>query len=212
MRRDLRAAMTHGGQTAKPVTITRLHCLPILLALLLALAGPALAAAQEQAPASAALTAVVLEAAPLTTPDGGDLGSAKPGQALEVVGRERERLLVRLPGGQQAWLPAASAAVFAGPPAEHAPRLARLAAANVSGPLRQRLLAGRIAVGDSQWQVELAWGRPWRSFMVNLFRDEEHYVYRAPEGAALLLRFKGGQLEALPQRDSLAVESSPPPR
>ncbi|MBI5523857.1 MAG: hypothetical protein HY910_14610 [Desulfarculus sp.] len=209
---DLTAVNTHGGQTAKPVTTTRASSLFVLLALLLALAGTALAAGQEQAAPSAAYTAVVLEAAPLTNPHGAELGTASPGQALEVVGQEAGRLLVRLPGGQEAWLPAASAAVFAGAPAEHAPRLARLAAANVTQPLRQRLLAGRIAPGDSQWQVELAWGRPWRSFMVNLFRDEEHYVYRAPGGASLLLRFKGGRLEALPERETLAVESSPPPR
>lgn len=195
------------------MTTTRLPWrVALVLTLILALASAALAAAQEQAPPSMARTAVVLETSPLTTPDGAELGAASPGQALEVVGQEAGRLLVRLPGGQEAWLPAASMAVFAGAPAEHAPRLARLAAANVTQPLRQRLLAGRIAPGDSQWQVELAWGRPWRSFMVNLFRDEEHYVYRAPGGASLLLRFKGGRLEALPERETLAVESSPPPR
>lgn len=186
--------------------------LALLLALFLALAMPARAAAPEPAPAPTARTAVVLETSPLTGPEGGELGPAQPGQALEVTGQEGQRLVVRLPGGREAWLPAAVAAVFVGTPAEHAPRLARLAAANVTQPLRQRLLAGRIAPGDSQWQVELAWGRPWRSFMVNLFRDEEHYVYRAPDGTALLLRFKGGRLEALPQRETLAVESSPPPR
>ncbi len=170
------------------------------------LAPPAWAGGLETA------TAVVLEPAPLSTPEGQELPPAAPGQALELLERRGPRLLVGLPQGQRAWLSATAAAVFPGPPGQQAPRLARLAAAPFSQPLRRRLLAGRIAAGDSQWQVELAWGRPWRSYMVNLFRDEEHYISRDQAGNPLMLRFKEGRLEPPLPRESLAVESSPSPR
>jgi hypothetical protein len=155
---------------------------------------------------------VILEQAFLTSPDGVNLGVAALGQALELAGQEGSRLWVRLADGRPAWLEATAAAIMPGAPPEQASRLARLAAAPLSPSLRRRLLSGLIAPGDSPWQVELAWGRPWRSYMVNLFRDEEHYVYRDQTGGPILLRFKGGRLEPPLPRQALAVESSLAPR
>ena len=181
------------------------------VALLLVLVWPASGTA-GQPELLAARTVVVLEQTTLSAQDGTAQGAASPGQALELADRQGPRLLVRLASGQQAWLSEEAGAVLPGPPRDHEPRLARLAAAPLSQVLRRRLLAGLIAAGDWPWQVELAWGRPWRSFMVNLFHDEEHYVYRDASGRPILLRFKGGRLEAPLPRESLAVESSPTPR
>jgi hypothetical protein len=181
------------------------------LALILILACPAPGAGEQPSP-SPARTAVILEPTPLTSPDGAILGAAAPGEALELAGQEGSRLRVRLGDGQPAWLEAAAAAIMRGAPPEQASRLARLAAAHLSPSLRRRLLSGLIAPGDSPWEVELAWGRPWRSYMVNLFRDEEHYVYRDQAGGPILLRFKGGRLEPPLPRQALAVESSFAPR
>ncbi|MCA1988047.1 MAG: hypothetical protein LDL07_02720 [Desulfarculus sp.] len=64
------------------------------------------------------------------------------------------------------------------------------------GPdVAQRLATGRLEPGDSPWNVERAWGPPWRRYMVNLFQDEEHLVYRDPAGRPILLRFRAGQLQ-----------------
>ncbi|MFH1033334.1 MAG: hypothetical protein V1806_02410 [Pseudomonadota bacterium] len=180
------------------------------MAWLSALAWPAPAAAAEsQTPPG---TVVVLEQAQLSDQAGADLGQARPGQALELLGQEAQRVWVRLEQGQPAWLPAWAAAVLPGPPDRQAPRLARLAGAPLGPSLRRRLLAGCIEIGDSPWLVELAWGRPWRSYMVNLFRDEEHLVYRDQAGRPVLLRFKGGRLEPPPPRQACAVESYPSAR
>ena len=162
-------------------------------------------------PAGAA-TVVALLPAPLTDQAGAPLGQVERGQTLPLAGRQGDRLEVLLPAGGRGWLQAGSGAVLAGEPAEHEARLAALAKAKLSRPLADRLLAGRVAEGDCQWYVELAWGRPRRSYMVNLFQDEEHYVYRAGDGRALLLRFKGGRLVPPLPPASLPVETSPAPR
>jgi len=100
------------------------------------------------------------------------------------------------------WLPAEKAVLLGGPAALHAARLARLREANLPAALKPRLAAGRIEKGDNFWEVELAWGRPQRSFMINYLSDEQHYVYLLP-GGAVLLRFKGGHLDRTPPHPSL---------
>lgn len=134
---------------------------------------------------------------------------------------EREAILspaAPAPGAQAlvgvlAWgeVPAGGAVVLAGPAAAHQKRLRRLAAARLSAATKARLLAGRVALGDSAWLVQMAWGRPQRSFMVNYFNDEEHYVYLTPRGP-LLLRFKGGRLSPPLPADTLAPVAKPLPR
>ncbi|MCA1906180.1 MAG: hypothetical protein LDL11_06285 [Desulfarculus sp.] len=59
----------------------------------------------------------------------------------------------------------------------------------------QRLAAGRLEPGDSPMSVERAWGPPWRRYMVNLFQDQEHLVYRDPTDRPILLRFRAGRLQ-----------------
>jgi hypothetical protein len=119
--------------------------------------------------------------------------------ATAVLGPERPRAgeaakvgLVKL-----AWLPSEAVALLSGPASAHAPRLARLREANLPAGLKRRLAAGRIKKGDNFWWVELAWGRPQRSFMVNYISDEQHYVYLSP-GRPVLLRFVGGRLSEAP--------------
>lgn len=186
--------------------------LAITLLWMLALASAAGVAAQA-APEPAAYSVVVLEPAPLRDWYGVQVGQASAGQVLAWAGcQDRRRLWVELAPGRLAWLPPNQGAVFPGPPRQQQARLARLAAAKLAPEVRARLLAGRIAAGDSTWLVELAWGRPWRSYMVNLFRDEQHYLYHDPQGRKLLLRFKEGALVALPAQPSLAVAGCAPPR
>ena len=81
-----------------------------------------------------------------------------------------------------------------GGPAIHQKRIALLKKANLEKKLADRLLAGRIKAGDFFNYVEMAWGKPQRSFMVNYFQDEQHYVYFRPGGDKVLLRFKNGRL------------------
>lgn len=82
----------------------------------------------------------------------------------------------------------AASLIPVGPPLAHDPR-------------GEPLAAGQLEPGDSPWRVERAWGPPWRRYMVNLFQDEEHLVYRDPAGRPILLRFRAGQLQApLPLR------------
>jgi len=101
-----------------------------------------------------------------------------------------------------AWLPADKALPLEGPAALHAARLARLKKAYLPSALKARLAAGRIKKGDNFWEVEMAWGRPQRTFMVNYISDEQHYIYLGP-GGRVLLRFKGGHLDRNPPHPAL---------
>ena len=92
------------------------------------------------------------------------------------------------------WVPRSKVRVVPGPISIHRQRLRRLVAAALPKALTERLLAGKVRVGDSMWLVEMALGMPQRSFMVNYFRDEQHYVYLRPGGVSILMRFKGGKL------------------
>jgi len=108
-------------------------------------------------------------------------------------------------------VPAPAAILLPGPAARHAFRLARLRRANLPPAQKARLAAGHIKKGDNFWQVELALGRPQRSFMVNYISDEQHYVYLTP-GGPLLLRFKGGHLAQVPPApDSGPAQVANPP-
>ncbi|MCF8032064.1 MAG: hypothetical protein K9K66_02340 [Desulfarculaceae bacterium] len=93
--------------------------------------------------------------------------------------------------------PRSAAVLLPGPASRHAQRLARLSKANLPPETKARLAAGRIQKGDGFWKVEMAWGRPQRSFMVNYLSDEQHYVYLLPSGP-VLLRFQGGRLTKTP--------------
>ncbi len=97
--------------------------------------------------------------------------------------------------GLTAWglVPAQAAAVLSGPASVHQKRLTRLKTANLPPEVKMRLLAGRIQEGDNLWWVQLAWGKPQRSFMVNYLSDEQHYIYLRP-GRPIILRFVGGRL------------------
>jgi hypothetical protein len=77
-------------------------------------------------------------------------------------------------------------------------RLQRLQRTELGLQTCLRLLEGRIQENDSPWLVELAWGPPQRRFMVNLFHDEEHFVYLRPGQEPVLLRFVGGRLGVRP--------------
>lgn len=110
-------------------------------------------------------------------------------------------------------VPRAAALVLPGPAARHAARLAKLRAADLPPKRRARLAAGQIKTGDDFWTVELAWGRPQRSFMVNYLSDEQHYVYLLPTGP-VLLRFRGGRLAEAPPATAPAPAkvANPPTR
>lgn len=95
-------------------------------------------------------------------------------------------------------LPAADAVALPGLAAWQAARLARLAVARVPGPVRERLLAGRLVEGDDMWRATLAWGQPQRRFMVNHLQDEEHFVYIWPGWRPVYLSFKSGGLVRVP--------------
>ena len=162
-----------------------------LAGLILALATPALSAPDK----SPAFCAVVLEPCPLRSPEGAPLGKARPFWALDLVGKKGDYLLVRAPRGSGlALMPRQGAAVVLGTAQSQRRRLERLKRAGLDQERTRRLMAGRIQVGDTLRQVELAWGRPQRSFMVNLIFDEQHYVYLLPGRRPVLLRFKGGLL------------------
>ncbi|MCB2225319.1 MAG: hypothetical protein KQH53_01485 [Desulfarculaceae bacterium] len=108
-------------------------------------------------------------------------------------------------------LPRAAGVPLPGPAARHADRLAKLKAADLPPARKARLAAGHIEKGDDFWTVELAWGRPQRSFMVNYLSDEQHYVYLLPTGP-VLLRFKGGHLaETPPAAASIPAKVANPP-
>lgn len=173
------------------------------LLILFCLAAPS--AAQDLPPR----TVVVLLDDSLYDGPGRELAPAEVFSALALVGREGEWLKVETSPGNLAWLPVQAAAILPGPPSAHRERLARLGRAPLDAATARRLAQGLIQEGDSQWLVEMAWGRPWRSFMVNRFQDEEHYVYQGDSARPILLRFKGGRLiHPFPAQ----LESPPPPR
>ncbi|MFH1058804.1 MAG: hypothetical protein V1797_09030 [Pseudomonadota bacterium] len=181
------------------------------LACLACLAGGA-GAAPAPPPAGAPQTAVFWRATPLTDAAGRPAGAAPALSAWQLLTREGDSLWLALPAGGRAMAPDAAAAVLPGPPQSHRPRLRRLAAANLAPELTRRLAAGRVAAGDNQREVALAWGPPWRSYMVNLFADEEHFVYRGMDGAPILLRFKSGRLQDAPPAGPAWVAGGTPPR
>jgi hypothetical protein len=190
--------------------VTRLAALALAAAL--AAGWPAAAASP---PASEPRTAVVTQPAELAAPGGSSRGRVRRGQTLRLLGRRNGRLVVEAPQGGEALLPAGAAAVVAGQPAAHRRRVARILGSPLGRRLADRLLAGRIQKGDHMFQVEMAWGRPDRSFMVNYFSDEQHYVYLSP-GGPVLLRMKAGRLDHDPPAPTLrrpaSVESLPGPR
>ena len=145
----------------------------------------------------------MLEPVSLLGPEGQVLGQAPRFSALALVPDSQGRLLVRRPQGEGADAPGSAGLArlaggkwvpVAGDPAAHAWRLAKLARSRQSRVLANRLLAGRVEEGDTFPLVEMAWGLPQRSFMVNYFSDEQHYVYLVPGRKAILLRFVGGRL------------------
>lgn len=170
----------------------------------------------------APFTAVVLEKTRLVGPAGEELGLARPGDALALLGVRGSRLAVRPPGGRPgpAYLPRSRAAALPGPVSEHRARLRRIKRAILAPAVARRLMAGRIQTGDTMRKVEMAWGLPQRSFMVNYIADEQHYVYFAPDGRRILLRFKGGLLappldaavKQPPRRAPGVVEKAPSSR
>ncbi len=190
------------------------------LALLVAPGG---AAAQEGAGSRATslppFSAVVLQETTLRDAAGNALAQVGPYAVLPLLARQGDALVVAWPAGPkrgEARLAAGAAAVVLGTPAEHRRRLARIRQANLAPELKRRLMAGRIAEGDNLWLVEMAWGRPQRSFMVNYFFDEQHFVYLLPGSRPVLLRFVGGSLKGpLPAATRAAaaqLESPPTPR
>ncbi len=171
--------------------------LPVLALILLPglLGAPALCAA----PPAAERCVVLSAAAAVRDRHGRELGRAPAFSAWPLLESRGGRLWVAWRPGPRAharrvWLPAKAATVLPGPAAGQAGRLARLAKANLPAEVKARLAAGRIKPGDTMRKVELAWGLPQRSFMVNYFNDEQHYVYFRPGGGKVLLRFVGGLL------------------
>jgi hypothetical protein len=158
---------------------------------LLALAlGWAPARAQAAAPCSA-VTRVSLT---LEDAGGGPGEAVAPLAVLTCLDPDADPLPVLSPTGRPASLPRRQALVLREEPDSARQRLARLERAGLGTETRLRVLEGRIQENDSQWLVEMAWGEPQRRFMVNLFYDEEHFVYLRPGQEPLLLRFKGGRL------------------
>ncbi len=85
-------------------------------------------------------------------------------------------------------------AVLPGPARAHYSRLARLRRCHLPPAVVKRLMRGLIKEGDSLWHVEMAWGLPQRSFMVNLLDDEQHFIYLKRGPRPIILRFKAGML------------------
>ena len=156
---------------------------------------------------------VLLQPAQVRAADGQPLCPAPAYSAWDLLRTQGPRLWVRLPSHGQGWLPADHAPILLGSARYHRPRLAR---ANLPPTQKRRLAAGRIQPGDTLWLVELAWGPPQRTFMVNYFRDEQHYVYFLPGKRKVLLRFQGGRLvpplPAATRRAAARLEAPTRPR
>lgn len=163
---------------------------------------------------------VILRTASLRDDAGLTIARLKPYDVLQLLKPSGDDLLVLWQDSKErqrkGHLSPKTAAVVLGPPAKHLPRLKRIRQAIYPDRIKARLMAGRIKEGDNMWQVEMAWGRPERSFMVNYFNDEQHFVYLTPKGKPILLRFKGGALQGpLPASTRAAaaqVESPSSPR
>lgn len=193
----------------------------LTLALLLA-AWPAAAedARPAKAPHQPEFSAVILQETSLRDATGAALTQLRPYAALPFLTSSGQDLLVlwRDDTGKnrQARLSSSAAALVLGSPSKHLRRLKRIQKANLPPEIKSRLMAGRIAQGDNMWQVEMAWGLPERSFMVNYFNDEQHFVYLTPRGKPILLRFVAGALQGpLPASTRAAaaqVESPLSPR
>jgi hypothetical protein len=193
----------------------------LALALLLA-ASPAAAGEKHpaQAPPPPTFSVVVHTNTDLRDFSGAVLAKARPYDVFSFLGPRGNDLLVLWQDDKghtrHARLAAKAAAVVLGPPIEHMRRLSRLRRANLAPKIKSRLMAGCIAQGDSMWQVEMAWGTPQRSFMVNYFSDEQHFVYLTPHGKPVLLRFVAGALKsplpACTRAAAAQVESPTSPR
>lgn len=167
-----------------------------LLALAWCLAGP-LAPALGAEPCSAVTRAALTLEAPAHAQAEGvpALGVLA---VLDCSDPQADPLPVLSPAGRPARLARAQALLLREEPEQVRQRLARLERAGLGTETCLRVLEGRIQENDSQWLVEMAWGPPQRRFMVNLFYDEEHFVYLRPGREPWLLRFKGGRLAAPP--------------
>ena len=170
----------------------------LTLALLL-LAGPAAAAEKPDSQAAKPVfSAVVLQKAVLRGAGGAVIAQLQPYDVLQLSVLGRDDIQVLWQDGQgrarQASLAAEAAAIVLGAPAAHQSRLQRIRQAVLPPGIKSRLMAGRIEPGDDMWRVEMAWGRPERSFMVNYLCDEQHFVYLTPGGKPVILRFVGGAL------------------
>ena len=147
-----------------------------------AVVGPA-AARPHTTPITAAITAPAC----LLGPQGQRLAMLERFCVLPCLAEEAKRIWVLWsprPGAraQKGYLPKEAVCLLPGAPAQHKKRIALLKKAGLQKNLADRLLAGRIEAGDFFNYVEMAWGKPQRSFMVNYFQDEQHYVYFRPNG------------------------------
>lgn len=193
----------------------------LALALLLA-AWPVAAADKHSTIASRppAFSAVVLKETNLRDATGAVLARPRPYDVLLFIEPKGKDWLVRWQKqngrDHQGLLSSNAAALVLGPPAKHTSRLGRIRKANLPPKIKSRLMAGRINEGDDMLRVEMAWGRPERSFMINYISDEQHFVYLTPGGKPVILRFVAGALEGpLPAHTRAAaaqVESPTHPR
>lgn len=191
----------------------------LTLALLLA-AWPAAAAGKSTGQAPQVFSAVVLQDTGLRDAGGAVIAKLKPYDVLPLSAPSGAELLVLWQDSKsqshEARLDAGAAALVLGPPEAHTSRLKRIRNANLPPEIKSRLMAGRIKQGDDMWRVEMAWGRPERSFMINYLSDEQHFVYLTPGGKPVILRFVAGALEGpLPGNTRAAaaqVESPTSPR
>lgn len=163
---------------------------------------------------------VVLQPTPLRDDTGAAMAQVKTYEVFPLLKTSGSDLLILWQEGtgprREGRLSPKAAAVVLGPPGRHASRLKRIRQATYPDQIKARLMAGRIKEGDDMWKVEMAWGRPERSFMVNYISDEQHFVYLTPKGKPVLLRFVGGALKGpLPASTRAAaaqVESPSSPR
>ncbi|KMY68841.1 hypothetical protein AAU61_04460 [Desulfocarbo indianensis] len=192
--------------------------MPLWTALILALSWAAGPAAAAEPPA---FSLVILQETRLTDHQtGAVVGRARPYEALHFLDRRGDFFLALWPSPEgrprQVLLPAALAAKVWGPPDKHHKRLERIRRVDFPPGLKRRLMSGRIQECDGMLPVEMAWGRPQRSFMVNYVADEQHFVYLGQGVKPLLLRFVGGALKpplpAATLAEAWRVESPTSPR
>ena len=178
----------------KPVTL-------ILLALIIALAPLPCHGGQAE------ICAVLLQKTTLKDLQGSVKTELPAFTPLKLIAPKGPDLHVISPAAEkgrprEGYIPASSAVLVPGRASSHKKRLLRIKKTILPQKEKIRLAKGIIRKGDTFPLVEMAWGKPQRSFMVNYFSDEEHYVYFRPEGK-VLLRFKGGFLSPpLPEKHS----------